>query len=341
MAKIYLTGMTAPQASPSANVKCFSFAGVLNKVLTDAGHQVTWEDPDLNKTFSDLDQFDAVLVGVGPITSIGANRVYGALSIIDLLWSSTKLSLFIDAPNTVQILNSLKAIESNPSNLLKEFYSYRKGYATVVSDVAISSRISNATNRLMNEEWPTTIYPNLPWKTDQNAGKKLPKNALKNFLGLNFDSHFLVPGTPVVAEKREKWVVDTLSNKDTKKLTATLAFPTLPMKWNKGWTDEQVVDQIQRSSGAIVSPYRGDGTWWSFRYVQAMNASTPVYSDWTETSTLGSAWGYLAQAIEDLSHQEKLMLSTEQMLSYLEAIPDRNVSTKNLETALRVSSSKE
>jgi hypothetical protein len=72
-----------------------------------------------------------------------------------------------------------------------------------------------------------------------------------------------------------------------------------------------------------------------------MNASTPVYSDWVETSSLGSSWGYLAQAIEDLSHQEKLELSTEQMLSYLEAIPDKNVSTKNLENALRISSSKE
>lgn len=333
--------MTAPQASFNANVKCFSFAGAIHKVLVSAGHQVTWEDPDLSKTFTDLDQFDAVLVGVGPITSIGANRVYGALSIIDLMWKSPKLSLFIDAPNTVQILGSLRAIDSNPSNLLKEFYSYRKGYSTVVSDLVISSRISNAATRLMHEEWPTTIYPSLPWKTDQDAGKKLPKNALKNFLGLNFDSHFLVPGEPVTVEKRLKWAVDTYNNKDTKKLTATLGLPTSPMKWNKGWTDLEAVDQILRSSGAIVSPYRGDGTWWSYRYVQAMNSSTPVYSDWTETSALGKSWSYLAPAIEDMTHQERLELSTEQMISYLDAIPNKNVSTTNLENALRISSSKE
>jgi hypothetical protein len=82
--------MSAPQASSSANLKNLSFAGLINMALTDAGHEVVWASPSVYMTEETLNEFDAVVVGVSPITSMGANRVYGALNVIQTMWGSDK-----------------------------------------------------------------------------------------------------------------------------------------------------------------------------------------------------------------------------------------------------------
>jgi hypothetical protein len=336
MAKIYLTGMTAPQASPSANIKNLAFAGVLNRVLLSRGHEITWGDPDLEVTRDFFESYDLVLVGVGPITSLSANRVYGALSIIDLLWGSDKLRLFLDAPGLSQIGASLRSIESNPTSLLKEFYSYRKGYKEVVSNVALSARISAAAHNLAVNPWPRTLYPSLPWKSDEEASKKLIKNASDSLVGINLDAH-LVDENPELVEKLDKWVVDSLSLRETKKLVDTLGFPVTPMKWNKGVRDGEVKDQIARAAGAIIAPNKGDGSWWTYRYIQALNTLTPIYTSWTETSILGPSWTILAHSIEDLSVDQRLKLSISQRIEYLNSVPNKEQSAKSLEDALGIS----
>ncbi len=328
--------MTAPQASPSLNSRNLAFAGVLNATLTKRGHSVVWGDPELDIAADFLDQFDLVLVGVGPITSLSANRVYGALNIIEMLWGSDKLRLFLDAPGTSQVGASLRSIASNPTHLLKEFYSYRKGYKEVVSNIALSSRIAIAVQKLATEQWPKTLYPSLPWKSDTEAGKKLPSNISTSLVGINLDSH-LIQEQPVLEEKTHKWVVDSTSLKDTQKLVATLGLPVLPMKWNKGSTDEQVMEQISRSTGAIVATNKGDGSWWTYRYIQAFNSLTPVYTSWSETSRIGSSWSMLAPAIEDLTTDQKIKLAASQRLEYLNSIPNKETSIKSLEDVLGIS----
>lgn len=328
--------MTAAQASPSANTRNLQFAGVLHKVLTGLGHDVTWSDPDFSYNKESLSSFDSVLVGVSPISSLGANRVYGALNLIEMLWGSSKLTLFVDAPNTYQISASLRSIDSNPTSLLKEFYSYRKGYKNVVSDISLSSNISNAVTKLANEEWPTTIYPKLPWKSDESVNALTPKNIYGNFIGLNFDE-VLLDTDSVTEEKRSKWVVDSYSYKETKKLVETLSMPTSLMKWNKGVTDSQVLDQLGRSVGAIISTHRGDGSWWSYRYVQSFNAKTPIYTDWKETGSLGDAWNLLAPAIENLNTSEREDLSDKQKQAYFAALNAFKTETNKLEEILKIS----
>lgn len=327
--------MTASQASPSANSKNISFAFAIYKCLTEAGYSVDWKDPEISINSIDLEEYDSVLVGISPITSLSANRAYGALNIIDMLWDNPKLKFFIDAPNTVQIASSLKSIDSNPLNLLKDFYSYRKGYNSVVSDVRVTSRMSSAVHKLMKKDWPTTIYPSLPWKKNKQLGLKLLPNAVKNLVGLNLDS-YLITDPPIYFDKRDKWVVDNHLNKEIVKLIDTLSFPTSPMKWNKGWTDSQVLDQISRSSGVIISPCKSDGSWWSYRYVQAINTLTPIYTSWIETSSLGPSWSYLAPAIEDLEHNDRAILALEQRDSYIENIPTKEDALEILKQLLAI-----
>jgi hypothetical protein len=336
MSKILLTGMTAAQASPSANNKNLQFAGVLHRVLTRLGHEVIWADPELSYNTESLSSFDSVLVGVSPISSLSANRVYGALNIINLLWGSDKLTLFVDAPGTYQISASLKSLELNPTSLLKQFYSYRKGYKDVLSDISLSSSIYSAVAKLTNEQWPTTIYPKLPWKSDNDIKFLNPKNIYSNFIGLNFDEILLLDFT-YSDEKRSKWVVDSYSHKETTKLVKTLSSPISPMKWNKGVSDFQVFDQMLRSLGAIISTHRGDGSWWSYRYVQAFNAKTPVYTDWKETGIIGGAWNFLASAIEDLDISERIIFSDRQKEAYFSALNSFKTETNKLEEILKIS----
>jgi hypothetical protein len=338
MAKILLTGMTAPQSSKNANKRNLSFAGVIEKVLTTGGHTVVWDDPSLEIGVEELEMYDAVLVGVGPITSLGANRVYGALNIIDLLWGSKKLSLFIDAPKTIQIGSSLKSVNSTPSNLLKEFYSYRKGYKAVISDIVLSSRISSAASKLMDLDWPTTIYPSLPWNLSSSIGlTRLVTGVGKNLVGINLDSVLISEDSVVETVREPRWVFDVESSSYIKKLSSVLLHPLVPMRWSKGCTDLDTYTQMATSLGSIIAPYKNDGSWWSYKYAQSMNALTPIYTDWQETQELGPAWSMLSYNMEALSSEERIELSYQQRSSYLNSIPTKTQALKLLESILKIS----
>jgi hypothetical protein len=326
MSKVFLTGMSAPQASSSANQKSLSFAGVLNQVLTSAGHEVTWASPSVHMTMESLDKFDAVLVGVSPISSVGSNRVYGALSVINTLKDSDKLTLFVDAPNTSQIEPSLKSTINNPESLVKSFFSYRKEYSNVVADKELLNAVISGANYLYTQDWVTTIYPQLPWK----SSTRLPSNAKKNLVGINLDSHLIV-GEPIDADRRPKWVIDNLSTPWAKNTMATLSLPNSLMKWNKGWTDSQVLEQISRSIGAVISPDKKDGTYWSYRYVQAMNTNTPVVTDWSESGVIGDAWNILATNIDTMSQDKRDLIATAQREIYLANIPSKQKAVETLQ----------
>ena len=55
MSRVLITGMSAPQVSASANKRSLSFAGLVDKVLTDAGHQVVMLEPDITWEAQHLD----------------------------------------------------------------------------------------------------------------------------------------------------------------------------------------------------------------------------------------------------------------------------------------------
>jgi hypothetical protein len=334
MSKILLTGMTAPQASENANARNLGFVGVLNAVLSEAGHEVIWVSPSVHMTKESLEQFDSVIVGVTPITSVGANRTYGALSIIDHLWGNSKLTLLIDSPNSSQMEASLKSVVTNPSSLTKSFFANRKEYSTVLADSSVSLRLHSAINHLLNDEWPTTIYSSLPWSVQEDV--KLLANAKKNLVPVNLDS-YLIQANPVAVDRRPKWVVDAPSTPWSSAVLKTLKLPNSLMKWNKGWDDNQVMDQFARSIGALVTSHKKDGTWWTYRYVQALNSNTPVATDWKFSGRIGPPWSSLASAIESMSQQKRDLLAMAQRESYIANIPGKQTALNILETTLNIS----
>jgi hypothetical protein len=329
MSKVFLTGMSAPQASSSSNKKSLTFAGVLDKVLTSAGHEVTWASPSVYMTKESLDKFDAVLVGISPLTSVGANRVYGALSVINALKDTDKLTLFVDTPTPSQIEVSLRAVITNPETLTKSFFSYRKEYSNVIADKDLLNSVLSGAKYLYENDWATTLYPKLPWKSDI----KLAFNAKTNLVGVNLDSHIILE-TDVESDRRPKWAIDNLTTTWAKSTTAALSLPNSLMKWNKGWTDEQVAEQILRSIGAIVSPDKRDGTYWSYRYIQAINSNTPVVTDWKESHLIGDAWNILATNIESMSQEKRDLVAMAQRESYVANIPSKQQAVEILQNSI-------
>lgn len=332
MSRILITGMSAPQTSISANKRSLSFAGLMKDVLTQSGHQVVMIEPDLTWEQENLDYYDVVMVGISPLTSLSANYAYGALHLIDMLKDSDKLVFFVDAPNPSQIKASLVSINSWNGNLTKEFYKNRKGYSLAVTN---ANKLLSVVDFLLNESWPTTIYPLLPWNQELSIHTQLPDGAASSLIGINLDSFILKKNTVGSTDRTARWIADNPDSPWTKKKLSTLNYPAMPMKWNKGWTDSQVELQIGQSIGALITPHK-DTTWWTYRYIQAMNTATPVSSLWLNTSVIGHSWSYLASTIEDMKAQERYDLSRTQMEAYLAHIPNKQEAVNNLENVLSI-----
>jgi len=327
--------MSAPHASTQANKRSLSFAGIIKNVLTQQGHDVIQDDPEVSWNVDDLDQYDAVLVGLSPLTSLSANRVYGALNILDLLKGSDKLKLFIDAPEPTRITASLRAVSKTPDNLTKPFYSYRKGYSYAVIP-GMANNLLNVVNDLLNDTWPTTFYPSLPWAGTGKIISQLPVGATESLRPINLDSYILMPQDTFEIERRDKWVVENYNTSWTKETTNMLALQSVPMKWHKGWNDDQVFAQIASGIGSLISPYQTGGTWWTYRLIQSLNASTPVATDWRESQAIGDSWTYLASHIETFSLDSRVDLAHAQRDEYIKAVPSRRDAAVSILDALNL-----
>jgi hypothetical protein len=334
MAKIFLTGMTAPQTSEKVNQNSRTFSSILNEVLSSAGHQVTWSAPSVTTTESDLDSFDAVLVGLAPVGSLTSHKIYGALNVIDLAKKSGKLTLFLDLPNASLITSSIKSVVNNPESFTKPFFSKRKEYDFVVADPEVEARLFSVLKSLNEEEWPTTIYPRLPWSEISDI--KLSPIAKKNLEGVNLDSFYVTEIPNVSKNKAEKWSVD-IYNDWSNRTIKTLSLPTVAMKWHKGATDSEVMEQISRSIGVIIAPDKRDGTWWNYRYVQALNSNTPIATDWGASQRLSEPWAVLASAIDTMSQSKRDLIARAQKEIYLSNVGSQKSALNRLQLILRIS----
>jgi len=336
MSKILLTGMTAPQSSLNANTKNLTFSSAINSALQNSGHTVVWEDPKIDITKEELDSYDSVIVGIAPITSLSANKIYGALNIINSLWGSEKLSLLIDAPNVSQIATTLRSVKNNPETLTKQFFSNKKGYSSVVSDQNLKSNILKSIDNLLDQDWPTTLVPVLPWKQSYSDKElNLPELAKKSIIYLNLDS-YLIQDPVEQLDRIYKWTADQPESMWTKKISKTIGLPVSPAKLNKGATDKDVLHQISRSVGILLAPYKNEGTWWSYRYIQSINSLTPVATFWEESGSIGAEWNLLASTIDSMSEEKRVLIAIAQRESYIAKIPDKKQSIKMLEKALKL-----
>lgn len=332
--KVLLTGMTSGHTSKKAHQANLGFFGVLDRALSEAGHDVVWSRPNILWTSKDLETFDAVFVGLVPPTSLSANQAYGALGLIEELYTSSKLHLVVDNPQHWLIKSSLKSVLSDIQSLVKPFYKKRSEYL-LAKEPKNLDKMLHACELLLTETWPTTIYPGLPWKSDESVSEHLPSGASSSVVGLNFDVLLLNPERSEVERVSSHWAVSNPKTKWAQKIANNTSIPIKPLKASKKDTDQEAMDTLRSSVGLLVAPQdRIGGTWWSPSYVQAINTLTPVATEWRESSSISASWSLLPSSIEDLTIGDRIMLAVKQREDYISAIPDREESLETLQILL-------
>lgn len=282
--------------------------------------EVTWAAPKLSWTKEELEKFDAIIFGLTPPTSLSANKIYGAMHVLGLMYHSPKLRLVVDSQQIWQYKNSIEAVKRDVNTLFSPFFSKKFGYAEARSEKR--TYIELASSYLASEYFPKTYYPRLPWNTDEKASNALGFVSSDRLVGLSVDSVLLSQEPYSMSNAVDFWSVEDIRRPWFVSLEPTLRFETVDVRLSKTVDDEAAAKTIRQSMGLIVPPQeRKTGTWWSYKYIQAMNSNTPVVTLWQESQNLDKSWGYLAYQIEDMSESERRNIARNQLESYYEAIP--------------------
>lgn len=335
--KVLFTGMASAhckQPTETTNKTFFTvFSGLFNEIAPSA--DVVWQTPSLSWTKEYLDQFDLIFVGIIPPTALSANKVYGALSAIELMYESPKLHLILDSAQLWQYETGFAAIARDPGYITGGFFSKRFENKLATSPEALT-RLKSVSDKFLLQQWPKTIYPKLPWKSDEAVEVHLP-NARGSLVGVNLDAYLLNEEFVVAHGGRYGWAIDSTSTKWSKSIDKVTRLPATKMKKTLRASDDEVYDTLRDSIGTLISPQdRGVGTWWSYRYIQAMNATSPIVTEWKESSKLSHHWAHLAYQIEDMSEAERFNVAAKQVDTYYDAIPTKQDITDQFKVVFNV-----
>jgi hypothetical protein len=321
--KVLITGCTAQQASNKTASRTPTFSALLAKALEDGGAVVEVVEPSTVFTSKQLEEFDSVLVGIAPPTSLSANKIYPAFAIANRARKIGNLSLFIDAPEQYKLQASLKSVSLNVADLSKDFYQRRKSYSHLISDAEFRAEVHEFNEFLFSERWPTTLYPAFPWSNSEDISKSLLNTDSQNLVPVMVDSYIL--RAPYIqanlSSPRGYWTCDNPKTKWAKAVTATLTNDVVATRGSRWEEQESTLERIKKSLGTIVSIYRNNEPWWSPALAQSLSVGVPVVTDWRLTSSLGVEWSHLASSIEEMSSEERYALALAQKESYLELVP--------------------
>jgi hypothetical protein len=316
--KILLTGSTASHSPNTKDQERHTFAFLLNKALVFAGNDVTWINSSVSLTKEYLEDFDSVIVGISPPTSLSSNRAYGALSVIDYAHSLNNLTLFVDSPNPKMILSSINSIIKAPDTLVKPFYAKRKDYKKA-TDTDINRRLMRSLNMLYTEKWPTTIYPELPWSNRNSLSDQINNVSSDKSVGVNYDS-ILLDNLPYpvksLSNENTYWVADSLDTSWTRDISKVISYEIVSARKSYWEKYEEVVLRINNSTGCLISIQKDLNTSWTPYLSYSLNNGVPVVPDWKISGVLGDSWNNLPHYIEEMSASDRQKLAFKQKESY-------------------------
>jgi hypothetical protein len=323
--RILFTGMASAHVKESPNT---SFFGTMVDVCREFADVVDVMQPSIEWTEEYINSYDAVFVGLLPPTSPSANKLYGALNVISLLAESPKLKFVVDHPQIWQFKSSIASVAKSIDSIFTPFYRTKSEYKSAILN---KEKLSKAVELLSSNQWPTTIYPALPWEKSEIIKEFLPGTSKNGLVGLNFDSFLLSEEFPGLASRVDEWVVEAANTTWATKISKLTSYPTEKVKPSIRATDSEVLLKISSSAGLILAAQdRGVGTWWSYRVIQALNSMTPVITEWKESHGISSSWGVLIGEVEDMDFTGRLELAISQKASYLKSIPAQDEAIESL-----------
>jgi hypothetical protein len=334
--KILLTGCTAQQTSRVISEKLPTFSSALQDMLM-SDHEVDLLPPTQDLVES-VEEYDAVVVGLAPLTSVTANKIYPAFVLANRAKEVGNLILSVDAPEPHKIQASINSYKSGKADLLKKFYSRRKNYYHLVNDKNFRKNFFQFVDFLSDEEWPSLIYPTLSWQGSSVVADAFPNVDRSNLYGIQIDAHLLSSssslGPLTDPAQAPYWVCDAPETKWSKVTQRTLSYSTLPIK-TRSDSPESIEERLSSAVAALVAVYRSQEPWWSPLLSRALNASIPVVTEWRYSSTLGECWSLLGSDIEILSAGERLMLADEQRKTYINSINSAETVCHQVQTIIK------
>lgn len=316
--KVLFTGMSSSHVRESKNE---SFFKTLSKVYGEFA-EVTFAKPSLSWTRSDLENFDEIIFGFSPPTSIGANYLYGALHVLNQLYESPKLRLVIDSAQVWQYKNSVRAFKRDPDQIFGSFYEKRINFKEAKNG-KVRSDVEQLAQKMSTLDWPYVYTPMLPWSDSTTISGKIPFINSESVVPLNIDSFLLTEETPTIG-RTDQWAVDEIKSQWWKTVSQSTSMPSLSVKNSKKPKDDEAEERIKMSMALAVAPQdRKIGTWWSYRYIQGMNTTTPIVTYWQDTFGFSSDWSYLAYQLEDMQPYERQHVAFQQKRDYKNSIPDQ------------------
>jgi hypothetical protein len=332
--KILLTGCTAQQASKEISNKLPTFSSTLQEILL-LNHEVDLLSPSQD-LIEEVESYDAVVVGLAPLTSLSANKIYPAFALANRAKDVGNLILSVDAPEPHKIQASINSYKSGKVDLLKNFYSRRKNYYHLVNDKNFQKEFFRFVDFLSDEEWPSILYPSLPWQGSSVVSSAFPNVDRSNLHGIHVDSYLMKSSAFESDEKSDTpyWVCDAPDTKWAKTTQGTLSYSTLPMR-TRSDTSESIEERLSSAMAALVSVYRSEDPWWSPLISSALNVSVPVVTEWRYSSMLGDSWSLLGSDIELLGEGDRLSLAVDQRKTYINSLTDVTTTYSQIETIIK------
>lgn len=328
--RILFTGMASSHCKETENTTFFGTLVSLYKTVADVVDIAT---PSVDWSSEYLNSYDAVFVGILPPTSPSANKLYGALHVMALLQDSNKLNLVIEHPQIWQYKSSIASVIKNTDSLFGSFYRTKHEYKKAL---ASKDTIQSGLNTLSSSQWPTTVYPLLPWNSSEKILEFFPWVDAKSFVGINLDAFLVSEDFPEITSRDVSWSIDIPNTAWAKKLAKLTTYQILGAKESIRASDTDVYSKISKSSGFILSSQdRGVGTWWSYRLIQALNSMTPIVTEWKESQVISPSWGVLIGELEDMDYTDRIKLALSQKTSYRNSLPDKNEVLSLLENLVK------
>lgn len=333
--KVLLTGCSASQSSSSLNERMPTFAGLLSSALIYAGHEVIWDSPRFNWDEHDLADFDVVIVGLTPPTSVASYRLYGALSVIEIAKRVTNVRYLVDAPEPNKLWNGLRATANNPGDLVKDFYNKRPDF-NKASQPKELDRLQSVVLDLFENEWERTIVPAFPWFKPSHITNYIPNLTEDSVEPICLDSVLLTAvksSSLYMKSESDHWVYDS-HTRWVKDLEKTIKHETRPMVSKKWSNNGETLSTINKSIGSIIATYKNNDPWWSMNLSQSLFINTPVVTDWRHTSFVGPSWSVLAHQIEEMTPGQRSALAVDQKNSYIKVISSFDESIERVLSAV-------
>lgn len=319
--KVLITGSTANQCNPVTHSRSTNFAGLMEETLSSSGIDVSWGDPDLTM---DLSMYEKVVVGISSPLALGSNRIYGALNVISQLWGDSRLVLFLDAPDPNNVKRGLESVGRNPKSLTKDFFSYRKDFDKI-KDPRVRVNILRACEALRDDQWPTTIFPEMPGVVNSRyVEEELPVGArgAVNLMNLDYSLFNRFVSDPSV-HRELRWMAEHTGNK--KWLRAQeLRYPILGLRTDYRRDLHAYYEERLRSAfGFLHLPSKKSKAWWSPKIAMSLALGTPVFSG-EPLSSSSSVWNLPPRIFESFSTEARIAHAAAQYEAYLDLIPDES-----------------